>query len=142
MFEYLTEFWSAITEVVISSGTYTVDWFKSIGNAVAGAIGGMFNWLIHYLNDFFVFLGWVFSILTELIKVFVLPISYIFNFLKAFTISAFSSPQSPGIDYAFSDQIKTVFENIPYWNTILSVIALSLLVLIGASIFRTILKIP
>lgn len=137
MWEYLAQFWDAITEV----GTYTIAWFQSVGNAVAGAIGGMFNWLIHYVNDFFIFLGWTFSIIKELVKTFTLPISYIFNFLKAFTISAFSSPQTPDASYTFSSGILGVFQSLPYWNVITAVLGISILIIIGIAIFKLLLKI-
>lgn len=141
MFDYLVEFWSEITEVVVSAGTYTVDWFESVGNAVAGAIGGMFAWLIHYLNDFFIFLGWVFSILKELILCFILPISYIFNFLKAFTISAFSAPQTAELGYSFSAGVLSVFDEIPYWSTVATVLGIALLVGVGVAILKVIMSI-
>ena len=82
MWGYLEQFWNAITQV----GDYTIEWFRNIGNAVAGAIGGMFDWLIHYVSDVFIFLGWLFSILKELIMTFLSPVAYTFNFLKSFTI--------------------------------------------------------
>lgn len=137
MWQYLSQFWDAITEV----GTYTIAWFQSVGNAVAGAIGGMFNWLIHYVNDFFIFLGWTFSIIKELVKTFTLPISYIFNFLKAFTTSAFSSPQTPDASYTFSSGILGVFQSLPYWNVITAVLGIGILIIIGIAIFKLLLKI-
>ena len=141
MWDYIAQFWDALTEVVVSAGTYSVEWFQNIGNAVAGAFGGLFDWIIHYINDFFIFLGWIFTMITQLIKTFTLPISYIFNFLKAFTISAFSSPQTADLSYSFSSEIMGVFEAIPYWNVILLVLAVGILVIIGFSIFRLLLKI-
>lgn len=139
MFEYLTEFWSEITEVVVSAGTYTVNWFESVGNAVAGAIGGMFAWLIHYLNDFFIFLGWVFSIIKELIVVFILPISYVFNFLKAFTISAFSAPQTAELGYSFSAGVLALFDAVPYWDTIVTVLGLAVMFFLAVTLLKLIL---
>ena len=137
MWDYLSEFWNAITEV----GETTVEWFQNIGNAVAGAIGGMFEWLIRYVNDFFILLGWIFSILKELIVAFVLPISYIFNFLRAFTISAFSGIQDPELTYEFSGEVLSVFQAIPYWSTIGSVIGIAFLVIGGVGILKLITKI-
>ncbi|GAI38972.1 unnamed protein product, partial [marine sediment metagenome] len=58
---FLGEFWDAITGATINAWEYTADWFKQIGLAVAGAIGGLFDYLIHYFSDLFVFLGWLFS---------------------------------------------------------------------------------
>ncbi|GAI17084.1 unnamed protein product, partial [marine sediment metagenome] len=63
---FLGEFWDAITGATINAWEYTADWFKQIGLAVAGAIGNLFDFLIHYINDLFVFLGWLFSAIKEL----------------------------------------------------------------------------
>lgn len=141
MWDYLSQFWDAITGVVADAGTYSIEWFQNVGNAVAGAIGGMFSWLIHYFNDFFIFLGWIFSILKELISVFTLPVYYVFNFLKSFTTSAFSNPISPGVSYSFSPGVMSVFESLPYWNVIISVLGVSVLIVIGVAIMKALLQI-
>jgi len=141
MWDYILQFWDALTETVVSAGVYSVEWFQNIGNAVAGAFGGLFDWIIHYVNDLFVFLGWIFTMITQLVRTFTLPISFVFNFLKSFTVSAFSSPQTADLSYSFSSEIMGVFEAIPYWNVILLVLAIGVLVIIGFSIFRLLLKI-
>ena len=141
MWDYLSQFWDAITGVVVDAGIYSIEWFQNIGNAVAGAIGGMFSWLVHYFNDLFIFLGWIFSILKELILVFTLPIFFIFNFLKAFTISAFSSPIVAGASYSFDPETMAVFENIPYWNTIIGVLGITALIVIGVAILKILLQV-
>lgn len=137
MWDYLSQFWDAITEV----GSYTVEWFQNIGNAVAGAVGGMFDWLIHYMNDFFILMGWAFTIIRELVKTFTLPVSYVFNFLKSFTISAFSDPQIPEASYSFSSETMEIFQSLPYWNVITTVLGVSVLIIIGVAIFKLFLKI-
>lgn len=141
MWDYLSQFWDAITGVIVDAGSYSVEWFQNIGNAVAGAIGGMFSWLIHYFNDFFIFTGWIFSILKELVLVFTLPIFFIFNFLKAFTISAFSSPVIPGAEYYFSPGTMAVFQSIPYWNVMIGVLGMTILIVIGVAILKILLKV-
>ena len=141
MWDYLSQFWDAITGVIVDAGSYSVEWFQNVGNAVAGAIGGMFSWLIHYFNDFFIFLGWTFSILKELILVFTLPIFFIFNFIKAFTISAFSSPIVADASYSFNPEIMAVFETIPYWETIIAVLSMTALIVIGVAILKILLQV-
>jgi hypothetical protein len=136
MWSYLGQFWDAIQEV----GAYPVAFFQSVGNAVAGAIGGVFEWLVHYLNDAFIFFGWIFGILKEVISAFVSPLSYIFNFLKAFTTSAFSSPQTPALTYSFNAETMSVFQAIPYWNVIISVIGVAILVICGIAVLKVILR--
>lgn len=141
MWDYITQFWDSLTEVVVSAGTYSVEWFEGVGNAVAGAIGGLFDWLFHYFNDFIIFLGWIFSIIAQMLETLFLPISYIFNLLKAFTVSAFSDPLTPGVSYSFSAEIMEMFEVIPYWNIIIAVLGVSILIIIGFSILKLLLKI-
>jgi len=141
MWDYILQFWDSLTEVVISAGTYSVEWFENIGNAVAGAIGGLFDWLFHYFNDFIIFLGWIFSMITQLVETLLLPISYIFNLLKAFTTSAFSSPQVAEASYYFSPEIKEIFQVLPYWNIITTILGVSILIIVGFSIFKLLLKI-
>jgi hypothetical protein len=136
MWGYLEQFWNAITQV----GDYTIEWFQNIGNAVAGAIGGMFDWLIHYVSDVFIFLGWLFSILKELIMTFLSPVAYTFNFLKSFTLSAFSGAQSPPVSYTFSNEIMSVFNTIPYWSVLCSIIGVAILVILGIVILRLFLN--
>jgi len=140
MWGYLEQFWNAISQVVIEAGVYTIEWFQSIGNAVAGAIGGMFDWLIHYVNDFFIFTGWIFSIIKELVKAFILPISYVFNFLKSFTLQAFSSPKTPEATYTFSAEIQEVFETIPYWDILIMLIGVAILIIFGIAILKIFLR--
>jgi len=64
---FLGEFWNAITEKTLDAWVYTVDWFQQIGLATAGALGNLLDYLIHSLSDFFVFLGWLFSAIKELV---------------------------------------------------------------------------
>lgn len=141
MWDYILQFWDSLTEVVVSAGSYSVEWFQNIGNAVAGATGGLFDWLIHYINDFFIFIGWTFSMITDFLETFILPISYAFNFLKSFTTSAFSSPQVASASYYFSPEIKGIFDGLPYWNVVVSVLGVGILIIVGVSIFKLFLKI-
>jgi len=136
MWGYLDRFWNAITQV----GDYTIEWFQNIGNAVAGAIGGMFDWLIHYVGDAFIFLGWIFAILKELILAFLSPVAYTFNLLKSFTLSAFSGAQAPPVSYTFSNEIMSVFNAIPYWSILCSIIGVAILVILGIVILRLFLN--
>jgi len=138
---FLGEFWNAVSSKTINAWEYTADWFKQIGLAVAGAIGGLFDYLIHYFSDFFVFLGWLFSAIKEMVLATILPISYIGNFLKGFIINAIKTPISPEIDYAFSTSTMEIFETIPYWSIISSVLGICILILGGFAILRLILRI-
>lgn len=122
MWGFLQEFWNAITQV----GDYTIEWFQNIGLAVAGAVGNLFDFVLHYINDIAVFFYWIFSILGDIIGIFLLPLTYIFNFLKSLIQNAFATPDD--FSYNWSTDILSIFEAIPYWTTITSVIGTAIIV--------------
>ena len=120
---YLAEFWNAITQV----GDYTVEWFQSIGNAVAGAIGGLFEDLTHHFYDIFYFVRWFFDNLGEVFSNAFTPLTWIFNFVKGFFVSATMSLADLGIEIPemtlISENTQTVLEAVPYLNLLLTAIA-------------------
>jgi hypothetical protein len=120
MWGYLSEFWNAITEV----GGTTIEWFQNIGNAVAGATGQLFYGTLHYLNDTWVFLGWIFSVLAQIVALFLLPLTFIFQFLKGFLSSVFAAPTD--FTFTWSSEVLAVFEAIPYWSTISLVLGIGI----------------
>jgi len=132
---YLTEFWNSITQV----GTYTIEWFQNIGNAVAGAIGNLFEFINHSLSDIFVYGGWFFSSLGVLFQKFWLPINYIFNFIKAFVGKAIATPTDQNI-WAFSEEVKAIFQQIPYWSTLSMVLGICILIIFGIAILKQFLR--
>jgi len=112
MWGFLSEFWNAITSV----GDYTIEFFENIGKAVAGAIGSMFEFLIHTASDFVIFVSWTFDNLWNLTGYILQPIKFIFHFLKKFFISVFTPENTPEQIWAFSDEVIDVFNSIPYWK--------------------------
>lgn len=132
---YLSEFWNAIIQV----GDYTIEFFQSIGNAVAGAIGNLFDFLIHSLSDVFIFGGWFFSTLGLLFSKLWLPVNYIFAFFSSFVSKAFSTPIPQNI-WGFNSEIMSVFQAIPYWNTIIAVLGVAILIIVAMSILRQFLR--
>jgi uncharacterized membrane protein len=128
MWGYLSEFWDSITQVTLNAWEYTTEWFQNVGNAVAGAIGQLFYSTLHYLNDTWVFLGWIFSVISSLISLFLLPLTYIFNFLKGLLSSIFSTPTD--FPYTWDAGILAVFNAIPYWSTISVVLGLCISIII------------
>ncbi len=111
MWGYLSEFWDSVQEV----GSTSVAWFQSVGNAVGGAVGNLFASTLHYLNDTWVFLGWLFSVIGQLISLFLLPLNYIFQFLKGFLGTAFASPSD--YSYTWPSEVLGLFQHIPQWDT-------------------------
>jgi hypothetical protein len=112
MWGYLSEFWDSIEEV----GSTSVAWFQNIGNSVAGAVGNLFESTLHYLNDGWVFYGWIFGVISDLISLFLLPLNFVFQFLKGLLSEAFASPVD--YSYSWSSEVLDVFGHIPLWDTI------------------------
>lgn len=137
---FLGEFWNAITGATIEAWQYTATWFQQIGLAVAGAIGNLFDYLIHSISDFFVFLGWIFSIVKELILSLTLSISYIVSFLRAFVSNAIKTPIEAEAVYNFPTSIMEIFETLPYWNILSITLGVCLLVIGGIAILKLILE--
>lgn len=135
MWGFLSEFWNAITQV----GEYTIEWFQNIGLAVAGAIGNLFDFALHYINDGAVFFGWVGSILKEVFLTFVMPFSYLFSFLKALLATAFVTPTN-FTGYTWNSDILGIFSAIPYWDTLKVVIGIAISLMFLFFVLRTILR--
>lgn len=133
---YLSEFWDAITQV----GDYTIEWFESIGNAVAGAIGGLFSDLTHHFYDVFYLVQWFLSNLGSMMSTILAPLFWVFNFTKGFLASATSSMIELGIEVPqielVSSNVSVFFNAIPYFSLLLSGISGAL----GLFIFIFILK--
>jgi len=129
---YLSEFWDAITQV----GDYTIEWFQNIGNAVAGAIGSLFNDLIHHIYDFFYIAQYLIDNLGEFFAIVFSPLTWIFNFVRGFFISAFVSPVEPTITWEFSDEVLSVFQAIPYWDIFTFALGAGIAIIVLIFIFK------
>lgn len=117
---YLSEFWGAITAV----GDYTVEWFQSVGNAVAGAIGGYFEGLTHHIYDVFYSIEWFLDNLKDMFEIAFTPLTWIFNFVRGFFSSATASLESLGITVPeidlMTDNVQAVFDAIPYFSLLMT----------------------
>jgi hypothetical protein len=82
--------------------------------------------LYHAINDFFTFIGWLFSNLVGFLHNLFLPVNYVFQFLKGITQNAFSPAITPPALWAFPDGVMAVFNAIPYWADIKNVFILAL----------------
>ncbi|HUW46418.1 MAG TPA: hypothetical protein VMW50_11570 [Dehalococcoidia bacterium] len=136
MWGYLAEFWEEIVQV----GDYTIEWFQSIGNAVAGAIGGLFSELIHYIYDCFYLVWWLFDSLKDLFAIFFTPFTWIFNLGKGFFSVAFKTAEELGLEIGevagFDDSVFAFFDAFPYFNYILAGVGGALAILFLAFIIK------
>ncbi len=140
MWGFLTEFWGSIASTTINAWEYSTSWFQNIGLAVAGAIGNLFDFALHFINDFFIFLGWLFSGLKELIGALTMPISYAYHFLSSMITGATTATSTPAVSYTFATSTMSVFESIPYWETLSYIIGVCILILSGIAIIRLLTK--
>lgn len=130
---YLTEFWNAITGV----GEYAIEWFQGVGNAVAGAIGGLFHFINHSITDIFVLFGWLFSNFRDFFIGILLPIRYVYTFLKEFINTAVISPTtSAEALWQFPGNVMDFFNAIPLWNILSSVLGIAIIILVGFAILK------
>lgn len=139
MWSYLEEFWTAVQGVSLSAWEYTTDFFNSIGNAVAGAIGNLFYFVLHYINDLFVFFGWVGTILKEIIVLFLMPLTYVFTFLKTFLNSAFVTPNN--FSFEWNSEILSIFSTIPYWSFVTSVLTIGVSIIVLFFVLKVFLRV-
>lgn len=142
MWGYLQEFWDAITGVVVEAGNYTAAWFQSLGNAVAGAIGGAFDWFFHYIYDTFIFARWLLSGFSQLFSFFTAPLSYIYQFVKPFWLNAIKPP--PAIDSAltqYATSTMAVLNTIPYFDTLTLILGIGVLLAGAVGLITLFLKI-
>lgn len=123
MWGYLSEFWDEITQV----GDYTVAWFQGIGNAVAGAIGGIFEDLTHHFYDIFYLIQWFLDNLGDILAIAFTPLIWIFNFVKGFFVNATSTLEALGIEIEettlMTDNLQTFFDSVPYFDLLLTGVA-------------------
>lgn len=136
MWGYLTEFW----EKLVNVGDYTIAWFQGIGNAVAGAVGSLFEDLIHHIYDIFYTIWWLLEGLQNLFVVIFRPLTWAFNFGKGFFDTAFKTPGELGIEIgevgSFGANVFKVFDAIPYFNYIFAGVGAGLGILFLAFIIK------
>jgi len=140
LWNYFAQFWQAVSDVVVGGITYTADFFRNIGNAVAGALGQFFDVIFHNLNDVLVFLGWFFHNIKEIFLFLLSPVSYFFTFLKTFISALGQTPSSPAISYAFSSDTLAVFNTIPHFDTFRVVLGAIIVFLGGIAILKLLLS--
>lgn len=134
---YLVEFWEAITSV----GEYTIEFFQNIGKAVAGALGNLFEFIIHHITDVFVFGAWIFESLNTFLANLFTPIRYVYSFLKAFVDEAFLTSTFDASEvWEFPANIMEVFNSIPYFDIFRTALGVGVLIVIGVATFRKFMR--
>ena len=133
-FGYLLEFWDSITDAVVGSTTYTIEFFEQIGNAVAGAIGNIFWYPLHLLVDVFVWLSYLFAVLKAIFFLLISPLNFIYNFLVTFLNNVFADPiSSTGF---FDIQTVNFLHGLPFWFPLVYAIIGGLFLFLGYEILK------
>lgn len=91
-------------------------------------------------SDFFVFLGWAWQNTTSILGNVFLPVRYIYTFLKEFFDSAFAPPSTPDAIWSFDTGTLAIFGAIPYFNVLISVAVLGIMIFMVVFLLRTFLK--
>lgn len=131
MWQIISQFWNSITEA--SSGT--IEFFQSIGNAVAGAVGSFFAEIIHLVFDFILLFRYIFEVVKHLFWIILEPLSFILNFIFVFITSLFADIEyQPTI--GFIPEVKQLLEMVPQWAIFSQVFGAAFFVLIGFACLR------
>lgn len=136
IWQYLSQFWDSIVAV----SEYPVEFFQNIGNAVAGALGDFLDIIFHNLNDIFVIINWLGVNFKNIFVSLSSPLTYFFNILRFFFSTAFSTPPNPEITFTFSQRVLDVFEAIPHWQVLSSVLGAGVILIIGVSGLKLLLR--
>ena len=92
-------------------------------------------------SDFITFLGWFWQNLGEVWSYVISPVKYVFTFVKSFFLSALTPPIPAEEIWVFPSNVLSVFNAVPYWHTIISVIAISLMLIFSFYIIKQFLKV-
>jgi len=137
---FLGEFWNEIASTTVGGIEYTTSWFKQIGLSMAGAIGNLFDYANHSISDLFIFLGWLFEALKQLVYAVITPISYAGSFLRGLVVNAVKESTTPEASYTFAISTLSIFNSIPHWTILSSVIGVCILVVGGIAVLMLIIK--
>jgi hypothetical protein len=137
---YLTQYWNRLATTTITGGEYIISWFQNIGNAVAGAIGNLFDFIIHYFNDFLCFINYFAHNLGFIFNQLLSPVKYIFVFSSNFFNNVFSAPILPENLEGFSSTTITFINSLPYWSDIKIGIGVIFFIIASLGILKLFLK--
>lgn len=130
---YLTEFWDKITAAAVG----TVEYFQSIGNAVSGAMGGLFDEIIHYAFDSILIFRYFFEIAKQIFFALWQPVLFFFNFFQSY-IQKLNEPITYGSPLTFVSGVSTILNAVPSWSVLSTVIGAAFLFLIGFAAIKII----
>jgi hypothetical protein len=139
IWQYIAQFWAQIHDVIVGGITYTAEWFATLGNAVAGAIGGFFDAILHNATDFLCFFSWFFANVKQIFLFLLAPVSYIFTLLKFFFATFQNTPATPAFSYTFDAGVLDIFNAIPHFDVFKIVLGAVIIFAGGIGILKLLL---
>lgn len=95
--------------------------------------------VLHLWNDFAVFMALIGELIMSAVRGLTKPISYVYNFAGSFVNSAtaeVTATTTPTINEHFGTSTMSLFEKIPYWNTLTTILGVAILILTGLAIIK------
>lgn len=90
------------------------------------------------IQDFFVFIGWLFQSVIHLFGQVFLPVRFFYAFLQSLFSTAFSAPIIPEKIWSFDTQTLAVFQAVPYFNVLIYACVAGVAILFIVFILNTI----
>jgi len=122
---YLGQYWDKVT----SATADTAAWFKSVGNAVAGAVGQVIYKIFQPLLDILLIIGYGIQVIINLVGSIVLIPLWFFNFSVGFLNYIFD--HAGDITARQSNYWDTgaihYLNSIPFFNNIITIISIGLI---------------
>jgi len=139
VWEYLAQFWQQIHDVIVGGITYTAEYFTTLANAIAGAIGGFFDVIFHNASDFFCFFSWFFANVKQIFIFLLSPVSFIFTLLKFFFATFKNTPPAAAFVYTFDPEVLAIFNEIPHFDIFKAVLGAVIIFAGGIGILKLLL---
>ena len=93
------------------------------------------NYIAHLLSDLGIFLGFLGQMIGQILGKLGLPFEYVFGFIRDFWSSATATLPTSDL-FVFDSEILSVFNSIPHWTTLTSILGAGILIITGFAIFK------
>jgi hypothetical protein len=95
--------------------------------------------ILQLISDFGLFLSWFFLGIKTIFVSILAPIGFIFSLLRIIIGAIFLTPPNPALTFTFSQDILDVFNSIPSWSVVSSVLGAIVIFIIGIATFKLLL---
>jgi len=95
--------------------------------------------ILQLISDLGWFISWFFLGIKTIFVSILAPVGFIFILLKSILGAIFITPPNPAITFTFSQDILDVFNSIPSWSVVSSVLGAIVIFIIGIATFKLLL---